>query len=445
MRLRWRTTLAALGILLLLAVLLLLRESGEDARVAERLAAGYLYPQPIETLRWFELVYPDKTLRVERVGETPYWQLTAPVRDPGDSVVIGRLLATLAAQKVERWLPPATAAETARYGLAAPHFVVRLGRAGGVDSLRFGELNPIEKRLWVAVSWRDSLALVSTLLRTHALKGRYELGDKRPLGTLPLARLESLRIENARGAFTLARGARGWEVRRPEAYRADDLAVARLVDRLWGESILGFAGDDEQAAGLLGFETPRARVTVTLQGEPREGLLEIGRPYFALSYARNRDRAQAFLLDSLTCEPLLESFSAFLSPVLLSFMPGEAAEIRGPDNRRALREAGDEWRWRDEDGRLLDGPAVAALLGRVLRLSTERIEALLPREDQLADWGLPGDGRRFVFRLRDGSETEIEVGPARGGRRALRRLDYPTLYSLPDSLAALSWPLPAAE
>lgn len=445
MMLRWRMTLAALALLVLLALLFVLRESGEDARVAERLGAGFLYPQPIESVRWFELVYPDKTLRVERVGETPYWQLTAPVRDPGDSVVIGRLLATLAAQKVERWLPPAKEDEFARFGLAAPSLVLRLGRSGGVDSLRFGDLNPVEKRLWVAVSWRDSLALVSTLLRTHALKGRYELGDKRPLGTVPFAGVESLRIENARGAFTLARGPRGWEVRRPEAYRADDAAVARLIERLWGESILGFAGDEEQAAGLLGFESPRARVTVKLQGESREGLLEIGRPYYELSYARNRDRAQAFLLDSLTCGPLLESFSAFLSPVLLTFMPGETAAIRGPDGRRALREAGDEWHWRDEGGRPLDGPAVAALLGRVMRLSTERIEALLPREDQLADWGLPGEGRRFLFQLRDGSETELEIGPARSGRRALRRLDYPTLYSLPDSLAALDWPLPAAD
>ncbi|MBM4118643.1 DUF4340 domain-containing protein, partial [bacterium] len=259
------------------------------------------------------------------------------------------------------------------------------------------------------------------------------------------ARIESLRIENARGAFTLARGPRGWEVRRPEAYRADDVAVARLIEALWGESILGFAGAGEQAAGMLGFEAPRGRLTVKAQGAAREGLLEIGQPYFELSYARDRDREQAFLLDSVTCAPLLESFSAFLSPVVVSFMPGEAAEIRGPDGQRALREPGDEWRWRRADGRPLNGPAVAAFLGRALRLSTERIEALLPRADQLADWGLPAEGRRFQIRLRDGSEVQLEIGPARGGRRALRSLDYPTLYSLPDSLAALPWPLPAVQ
>jgi hypothetical protein len=442
--LRWRLTLAALVLVLLAALVVLLRDRSDDAVLTERLAAGYLYPRSLDELRWFELVYPEKTLRVERERAGAAWRLTAPVADLGDTVVIDRLLATLAGQKVERWLPPASPAEQAGFGLTAPRLTLRLGRAQGVDTLRFGDLNPVEKRLWVAVSWRDSLALVSTLLRTHALKGRYELADKRPLGALPPGEVERIEIENARGRFALARGEKGWELRRPEAYPADQAAVNRLFERLWGESILGFAGAEEDDGGALGFAAPRAKVAIALRGSTRSGLLEIGRPHFELSYARNRDRDHAFLLDSVTCAPLLESFSAFLSPVLLSFMPGELRSISGPGGRRALREAGDAWRWTSGEGEALDGPAVAGLLGRLLRLSTERVEALLPRDDQLADWGLTGEADRFTLAFRDGSELAFEVGPSRGGRRALRRLDYPTLYSLPDSLLALSWPLPPA-
>ena len=445
MILRWRLTLAALALVLLAALLILLRDRGEEALLAERLAAGYLYPRAVDELRWFELAYPEKTLRVERADAAAPWRLTAPVADAGDSVVIERLLATLAGQKVERWLPPALPAEEASFGLAAPRLTLRLGRDGGVDTLRFGDLNPVEKRLWVAVSWRDSLALVSTLLRTHALKGRYELADKRPLGGVPLDKVERLEIENARGRFALARSEQGWEIRRPEAYPADYLAVSRLIERLWGESIIGFAGAEEDADAGLGFAAPRSRLKVQLQGGSQGGLLELGRPHFELSYARNRDRQHAFLLDSVTCAPLLESFSAFLSPVLLVFMPGQVQTISGPAGQRALREAGDDWRWSSSEGEALDGPAVAALLGRLLRLSTERVEALLPRDDQLADWGLASEAQRFALQFKDGGELVFEIGPSRQGRRALRRLDYPTLYSLPDSLLALTWPLPRAS
>ncbi len=445
MILRWRLTLAALALVLLAALLVLLRDRGDEALVAQRLAAGYLYPRAVDELRWFELAYPEKTLRVERADAAAPWRLTAPVTDAGDSVVIERLLATLAGQKVERWLPPATPAELAAFGLVSPRLTLRLGRGGTVDTLRFGDLNPVEKRLWVAVSWRDSLALVSSLLRTHALKGRYELADKRPLGGIPLDEVERLEFENARGRFVLARGERGWEIQRPEAYPADYLAVGRLIERLWGESIIGFAGVEEDADTGLGFAAPRSRLTVLLRGGKQGGLLELGRPHFELSYARNRDRQHAFLLDSVTCAPLLESFSAFLSPVLLVFMPGQVETIAGPAGQRALREPGDDWRWKSDAGGALDGPAVAAFLGSLLRLSTERVEALLPRDDQLADWGLASEAQRFTLHFRDGSELGFEIGPGRQGRRALRRLDYPTLYSLPDSLLALTWPLPRAS
>ena len=41
-----------------------------------------------------------------------------------------------------------------------------------------------------------------------------------------------------------------------------------------------------------------------------------------LARARDLDREHVFLLDSLTCAPLLESFSAYLSAVLVEFLPG---------------------------------------------------------------------------------------------------------------------------
>ena len=441
---KWRSTLILLVVVMAILAVVLGRERRRQAGGEARLAEGFLYSHPAKALRWIELSYPEKTLRVERDGEDDPWRLTAPVKDLGDSVVIGRLVATLAVEKPARWLPPVPADSLSAFGLAAPRLTLHLGREDGVDTLAFGDLNAVEKKLWVRTSWRDSLALVSILLRTNSLKGRYELADKRILGGVPTTKLERLEFSNPRGEFSLVPTERGWEVQRPEAYRADDVAVQRLIDMLWGETIVGFAGERETEMGRLGFEHPRATLNVVRRGDTRQHLLELGGSYYELAYARSADREHPFLLDSLTAAPLLESFSAYLSVVLLRFLPGQVLEIVGSDGARAVRDLSEDWLWRDPEGKALNPQEAAVLLNRLMRLPTGRIEALLPRDDQLQDWGLDHPRLALSLRLKEGRRLDVELGRSRDRHTPVRRADYPTVYSVPDSLLYLPWPLAAA-
>lgn len=438
----WKRTMPPLVLILLVLLYVLGREGGLGGESRARLAAGFLYPHPAESIRTVELAYPERTLRLELRDDRgrERWWLTAPVEDPGDSVVIGRMLATLGIQEASRWLPPVPADRLAEFGLDAPNLEMRLETGAGWDTLRFGDLNPVEKKLWVQCSWRDSLALVPTLLRTHSMKGRYQLAEKRPMGDLPRRGVESLEIANARGRFTLARGARGWEIRRPEAYRADDRTVQRMMDRLWGESIIDLVDDVDGQTTVMGFDSPRATMKVTLRGETRPRLLELGRPHFDLNYVRNGDRPHAFLLDSTSVTPLLESFSAFMSNVLVSFMPGRVLEIDTGGGARAIKGEGESWSWTDPAGAELSGEAISITLQRLLRLPTGRVEALLPRQDQLEEWGLISPERAYRLKLASGPELEIEIGRERDGRVAVRRPDYPTVYSVPVEALELPWP-----
>lgn len=438
----WKRTLIFLILIAAALIYVLRRESGEERGGERRLEAGLLYPHEASAIRRAELAYPDRSFRVERRGEAGEgsWWLTAPVEDLGDSVVIDRMLATLAGQKVTRWLPPVPADSLAAYGLAAPRLELRLETDAGWDTLRFGALNELEKRLWVQTSWRDSLALVSTLLRTNAMMGRYQLVDKRPMGNLPLSRVESFEIDNARGRFELVRGKRGWEIRRPEPYRADDRTVIRMLNRLFGPSILEFDDGANSASKGGGFQNPRARMTAKLSGGAQPRVLEVGQRYYDLHRLRNRDRPHAFLVDSVTVTPLLESFSAFLSQVLVSYMPGRVRAVTGPDGLRVLKQAEGPWVWADEAGRTVSGKAISVLLNRILRLPTERVEALLPRQDQLRQWGLDPPDRRFGIELENGLELVVEFGWEWEGRVAFRRADFPTVYSLEAASTELPWP-----
>ena len=103
------------------------------------------------------------------------------------------------------------------------------------------------------------------------------------------------------------------------------------------------------------------------------------------------------MLDSISVTPLTESFSAFLSTVLVSFRPGQVLSVTGPGGLTLLRNEDERWSWRRADGEPVSGTAVVVLLNRLLRLSTERVEALLPRQDQLRDWQLAPAARSFAL------------------------------------------------
>ena len=424
------------------ALFFLLRSGGDESEriAAERLAQGLLWPYTREAVNAFEIRYPTRSYRMERDGTT--WRLTAPVEDFADSTDLNQMFATLEVQDVTRWLPPPTGAEQlAEFGLAQPRLELHFETKWGRDTLRFGAVNEIEKRLYMQASWADSLALVSTLLRTHWMKGRYELADKRALASADVNGLEAMEIANARGSFELVRTNWGWEIRRPERYLADDRAVDELIKHVWRPGIVDFIEQTPQGLAGSGLDRPRATLSVKLRGRTQPAVLQIGDAYHRLSYARDLGREAAFYLDSLTVAPLLESFSAFLSTVLASFTPGRVVKLENGAGESLLRDKEAKWAWRDAQGREADGNAVALLLNRLMQIPTERVDALLPRQDQIRLWGL--DRPELVTRLYfEGVERalELEFGPEKEGRVHFRRLDFPTVFSLSAGDLGLEWP-----
>jgi hypothetical protein len=437
---RWRTTFglivsaAALSLLIWFFAL-----QGEGPRKRQRLAEGYFCPWAKDEIQAFDIVYPERRFRLERGDQG--WRLTSPVDDIVDQDDLDQMLETLQGQKVERWLPPADVEKLAEMGLASPRLEVYLQTKSGADTIRFGKLNQVEKRLWMTASWSDSVALVSTLLRSHFMKGNFELASKVPLAGVPMGSVESFTIDNARGSFDLVRTDHGWEIRCPEAYRADDGSIKFLMDQYWGQTIVDFSPLSAETARQFGFDPPAASLDVKLRGEARSRRIELGKPVFNLRYAQNVDRDQAFLLDSLTCLPLLESFSSYMSIVLFSFSPGQVVALQGPGGAELTRDPDEKWSWADREGRPVEGKSVVGILSRLTRLPTGRVEAMLPRQDQLERWGLAEDHESYSFRFKGGQlALELQLGLEENGRRYFRRGDYPTVYSLPVGEIKLKWP-----
>ncbi len=391
-------------------------------------------PQDIETL---DIVSPEQRSRL--TFEDGQWSLTAPVRDIADRDLMLRLFGVL---HTEKW--PSTAGLLAEsnlndLGLARPDLELWFHRKAEVDTIRFGRLDASTQKLWASASWTDSLLQVPTLLRTHFLRNRYDLSDKRPLFIERALDVKSMQVENAFGAYVLRRNPFGWEILAGDVFPADQIKVLGMLSTLSGANILDFLDGEGPRPLDLADSSPLATLELYLDGETAPERLNIGRPFHQLYLSSNPRRGSPFLLDSLVCAPLFSPLTAYLPDKLFEVLPGRIEWIAMGEHR-VEHAQGAEQLWLDEHGERIELRRVSQIIAFLSGISTERVEALKPRQDQLSEWGLDTPETVITFAER-GRELCLEIGPPRDGCRYFRRLDYPIVYSLPQEALALRWPV----
>ncbi len=402
---------------------------------------GKLYPYDPQKIETLDIISPEQRSRLTFVdGE---WALTAPVRDIAERDLMLRIFGVLHAEK---W--PNTVGLLADFnlddlGLEQPDLELWLHRKSAVDTLRFGSLDPSTQRLWAIASWSDSLLQVPTLLRTHFLRNRYDLTDKRPVLIERALDVKSLQVENDHGAYVLRRNEFGWEVLAGDVFPADQLKVLSMLTTISGGNILDFLDGEGPRPLDLVDSSPLAIVELYLEGETQAERLQIGREFHQLYLCSNPRRGSPFLLDSLTCAPLFSPLTAYLPDKLFEILPGRIEWIASGVHRVETSE-GAEKVWLDEHGERFELRRVSQIIAFLSEISTERVEALKPRLDQLERWGLDDPETVITFAER-GRELSVEIGSPREGRRYFRRLDYPIVYSLPQEALVLRWPTAEAH
>jgi hypothetical protein len=427
-----RRSIAIFIILALLTILAILLFARSDSSSRQ----GKLYPYEPEKIERVDFITPQRRARIE--FENDDWMLVAPVRDFTDRELMLRIFGVL---KSESW-PLARAcvsrSELGRYGLDEPELELRLCRGGETDTLRFGSLDPETQKLWSSASWTDSLLLVPTIVRTHFLRNRYDLSDKRPIRLRRSVDARSIQVENDQGSFVLSRNDFGWEIVATATFRAEAEKVRELLRQVSGAAILDFLdGEGRQPVEVLP-RGPRARLEVHVVDEIEPRVLEIGRSFHELYLCTTQDRQNPFLIDSLTCAPLFQALTAFLPQKLFEILPGRVEKISSADRRLEVAK-GNVKTWVDQEGNAPSLREISRLIAFISDISTERVEALIPRQDQLHHWGLDSPETTITFRERE-RDLRLDIGPVIDGRRYFRRGDYPPVYSLPSEDLEFRWP-----
>ena len=401
--------------------------------------SGKLYPYEPQAVETLDIIGREQRSRL--TFEDGEWVLTAPVRDIADRDLMLRIFGVLHAEKWPKTAGLLADSNLDELGLTQPDLELWLHRKSAVDTLRFGSLDKSTQKLWATASWSDSLLQLPTLIRTHFLRNRYDLTDKRPVIIERALDVKSLQVENAFGAYVLRRNDFGWEILAGDIFLADQLKVLSMLTTISGGSILDFLDGEGPRPLDLVDSTPLATVELYLEGESIPERLSIGREFHQLYLADNPRRGSPFLLDSLTCAPILSPLTAYLPDKLFEILPGHIEWIASGEHRVETAE-GAEKVWLDENGERFELRRVSQIIAFLSEISTEQVEALKPRLDQLTRWGLDEPETVITFAER-GRELSVEISSPREGRRYFRRLDYPIVYSLPQEALVLRWP--AAE
>ncbi len=394
------------------------------------------YPHDPGEITTVDFITPERRARVAM--EDGQWILVAPVRDLTDRDTMKRIFGVLLSERRSLAMAPREREEWTSLGLSEPVLEMRFHRGGAVDTLRFGDMDAESRKLWAAASWTDSLLLVPTLLRTHFLRNRHDLSDKR---AIPLARAldaVSLQIENGHGAYVLKRSDFGWEILAGATFPADQLEVLELLRQISGPTIVGFLDSDTPGSADLELEYPLATLDVYVEGRPLPMSLRIGDPFHELYLCDSPDRGSPFLLDSVSCAPLLAPLTRYMPETLFEILPGRVTRLTMDDRIIELAGVGDRV-WMNESGEKVELREVSRLIAFLSELSTYRVEALQPRGDQLDRWGLSSPETVITCTER-GRELRLEIGAPIAGRRYFKRGDYPVVYSLIQEALELRWP-----
>ncbi len=397
---------------------------------------GRLYPHDPAEITAVDFITPERRARV--IMEEGQWTLVAPVRDLTDQDTMKRIFGVLLSEKRPVALAPRGREDWPSLGLSEPDLEMRIHRSDEVDTLRFGRLDDESRKLWAAASWTDSVLQVPILLRTHFLRNRHDLSDKR---AIPLDRaldVVSLQIENEYGAYVLRRHEFGWEILAGATFPADQLKVLELLRHISGPAILGFLDSDTPGSGDMELEYPLATLEVHLEDRPLPLSLRIGSPFHEVYLCGSPERGSPFLLDSISCAPLMAPLTRYMPDKLFEILPGRVTRISEGD--RVIEHVGEGERvWTNEDGDKVELREVSRLIAFLSEIDTRWIEALQPRRDQLDLWGL-SDPETVITCTERGRELRLEISAPLFGNRYFRRGDYPVVYSLPEEALELRWP-----
>ena len=381
------------------------------------------------------------SLTVRQKGAQPFtltragsqWRITAPGDYPADSSTVSSMLTSLAPLNSDSIVED-HATDLAQFGLSDPSLEVDItGKDNKTSRLLLGDEAPTNGGLYVALGGDPRVFTAAAYIKTSLNKTMADLRDKRLL-PLDASSVSSIDLVRKSQDIAFARIQNGWQIEKPQSYRADNYSVDDMLSQLttakWDPSV---SADD--ASRDFGHATPVA--TVKLTGGAGPNTLEVRKEkddYFAKSSAI----PGAWKIDSTSASSLGQSLSRslddFRSKQLFDFgyTDPEKIEYQSSVTSIVLAHSGSDWL---SNGKKMDADSAETVVSALRNLSAAKfLDSGF--SSPTIDVTVTSNGGKRVEKIQiqktaEGAIAKRDDGPS------LYSLDSATLQGLTDAIAGL--------
>jgi hypothetical protein len=373
------------------------------------------------------------------------WQITAPIQGPADHAAVEGILDGL-----NRLVPNESvadhAANLAEFGLDQPALAVDVTETGNRSArLQFGDKTPTGDNTYVMVGGNLRVYTVPTYTFQSFNKPLDQLRDKR---LLPLKADDVSEVELARPNETieLDRKPAGWQIQKPEPYRADSNAADSLVRDLVNAKFDGAVATSDAESGWS-KASPMVKVTLTATtgGNSATDTLEVRKGAKGDFYAKASALPGTWKLDSSVDSALAKNLDDLRNKQLLDLGFSEPLNIDYHSQSTSLHlvRSGQDW---FQNGKKMDFDSVEALVSALRSLSASGFATSGFTQSDIDLTVTSQDGKTVdkvhFQQTKDGAIAKRDDGPA------LYTLDAATmnaLYSAASGVKAAAAPSPTKK
>jgi hypothetical protein len=219
-----------------------------------------------------------QTVEIDRDGDK--WKIVKPTADPADDMQVRLALSTIVNAKASDFVEDAPASVT-KYGLEKPHLTATVAlKSGEQQSLLFGfkQNEPGKSGIYVRRGERAPVYAVAEYVMTGLEKSALDFRDRTIVKVDPEA-VQSIKIKNSDGEFTLARAPGGkWDVVSGGKTSAGDVPVVeRLLSQLRDLKGTSIVADPMPSAQPFGLDSPALQVALLGKDGKELGALKLAK------------------------------------------------------------------------------------------------------------------------------------------------------------------------
>ena len=402
----------------------------EEKEAQEKEIAGKVLYFKTNDVKEFSLIKNDQTITVQQNSDST-WDLTHPLKTPGDNPEIESLLSTIGNLEKSRVVEN-NPKDLSQYGLQTPAFKINLKfKEGKEKTLLLGNDSPMGGKIYLKLESEPKILLAATS-KNDFDKSVYTFRDK-TIFSFSSGSINRILIKREKDPLSLIRENDEWQVAGEVEAKADKDSVLAFLQAVQFSRIKEFESENPESLKPYGLDQPTT--TLILEDEEKNKFsIDLGDTKMGSgTYAKQQTSPRVFLVDSKFRATLEKKNVDFLNKTLIEFEEKNVAEINIQTEKESIQTVRvDKEKWKINKPK--ETPAdMATIRSLLFDLKNARLNEFIKLSlDALDSFGLDKPKRSFSIILKNGKSININFGNStlNGNEVYAQRTGESTVFSI---------------